>query len=64
MGADPTGGGSRGGAVAKKLDDRLSLAGLLRDEVRKAFPEHWSFQLGEIALYSFAILILTGTSGA
>ncbi|GAA4512196.1 ubiquinol-cytochrome c reductase cytochrome b subunit [Actinoallomurus oryzae] len=60
MGADRTGGGSRGGAVAKKLDDRLSLAGILRDEVRKAFPEHWSFQLGEIALYSFAILILTG----
>ncbi|MHC3474794.1 cytochrome bc1 complex cytochrome b subunit [Streptomyces sp. 7R007] len=29
--------------------------------LRKAFPDHWSFLLGEIALYSFVILVLTGT---
>ncbi|PKW11645.1 menaquinol-cytochrome c reductase cytochrome b subunit precursor [Streptomyces sp. 1222.5] len=28
--------------------------------LRKAFPEHWSFFLGEIALYSLLVLILTG----
>jgi ubiquinol-cytochrome c reductase cytochrome b subunit len=28
--------------------------------LRKAFPEHWSFLLGELALYSFAVLLLTG----
>lgn len=28
--------------------------------LRKAFPEHWSFLLGEIALYSFVVLLLTG----
>ena len=28
--------------------------------IRKVFPDHWSFLLGEIALYSFVILLLTG----
>jgi ubiquinol-cytochrome c reductase cytochrome b subunit len=28
--------------------------------LRKAFPDHWSFLLGEIALYSFLVLLLTG----
>ncbi|MEU7168079.1 ubiquinol-cytochrome c reductase cytochrome b subunit [Streptomyces morookaense] len=28
---------------------------------RKAFPDHWSFLLGEIALYSFMVLVLTGS---
>ncbi|MCL2734764.1 MAG: ubiquinol-cytochrome c reductase cytochrome b subunit, partial [Actinomycetia bacterium] len=28
---------------------------------RKAFPDHWSFLLGEIALYSFVVLLLTGS---
>ncbi|MGX4694049.1 cytochrome bc1 complex cytochrome b subunit [Streptomyces sp. JNUCC 63] len=41
------------------LDGRLPVSeggGLLR----KAFPDHWSFLLGEIALYSFVVLLLTG----
>jgi ubiquinol-cytochrome c reductase cytochrome b subunit len=25
------------------------------------FPDHWSFMLGEIALYSFVVLLITGT---
>ena len=29
--------------------------------LRKVFPDHWSFMLGEIALWSFVILLLTGT---
>ncbi|MDT0466482.1 cytochrome bc1 complex cytochrome b subunit [Streptomyces gibsoniae] len=28
--------------------------------LRKAFPEHWSFLLGEIALYSLIVLVVTG----
>src|SRR5579863_5374699 len=43
------------------LDDRLHGARGLRVFLRKIFPDHWSFLLGEIALYSFIILLLTGT---
>src|SRR5881409_4395745 len=42
------------------LDDRLGSAGFLRRAMNKVFPDHWSFMLGEIALYSFVILLLTG----
>jgi ubiquinol-cytochrome c reductase cytochrome b subunit len=42
-------------------DDRLRAAAPLRRLLRKVFPDHWSFLLGEIALYSFVILLLTGT---
>jgi ubiquinol-cytochrome c reductase cytochrome b subunit len=44
----------------KWLDDRTGLAGLVRPYFRKVFPDHWSFLLGEIALYSFIVLILSG----
>ena len=43
------------------LDDRLRGAKSFRNALRKIFPDHWSFLLGEIALYSFIILLLTGT---
>ena len=43
------------------LDDRLGGAAFLKRNMRKIFPDHWSFLLGEIALYSFIILLLTGT---
>lgn len=46
--------------AAGYLDDRLGVAKLLRRNYRKVFPDHWSFLLGEIALYCFVILILTG----
>jgi ubiquinol-cytochrome c reductase cytochrome b subunit len=42
------------------LDDRLHAAKGIRTFMRKVFPDHWTFLLGEIALYSFIILILTG----
>ncbi|GAA1523524.1 ubiquinol-cytochrome c reductase cytochrome b subunit [Kribbella lupini] len=42
------------------LDDRVGIAKLGRKNLRKVFPDHWSFMLGEIALYSFVILLLTG----
>jgi ubiquinol-cytochrome c reductase cytochrome b subunit len=49
------------GKVAKFFDDRLNLAGPMRKQLNKVFPDHWSFMMGEIALYSFIILLLTGT---
>jgi ubiquinol-cytochrome c reductase cytochrome b subunit len=49
------------GKVAKFFDDRLNLAGPIRTQLNKVFPDHWSFMMGEIALYSFIILLLTGT---
>src|SRR3954447_20571672 len=50
----------RAGAVATWADDRLGLATLARKNLRKVFPDHWSFMLGEIALWSFVVLLLTG----
>ena len=43
------------------LDDRFHGARGMRVLMRKVFPDHWSFMLGEIALWSFVILLLTGT---
>jgi quinol---cytochrome-c reductase cytochrome b subunit len=43
------------------LDDRLRGAKSLRSVLKKIYPDHWSFLLGEIALYTFIILLLTGT---
>jgi len=42
------------------LDDRLGLAALGKKNIRKVFPEHWTFMLGEIALWSFVVLLITG----
>ncbi|NEA26104.1 cytochrome b [Actinomadura bangladeshensis] len=42
------------------LDDRLGSTTFLKRNLKKVFPDHWSFMLGEIALYSFIILLLTG----
>ncbi|MGI8844676.1 MAG: cytochrome bc1 complex cytochrome b subunit [Thermoleophilaceae bacterium] len=43
------------------LDERLGAAQPLRKAMRYLFPDHWSFLLGEIALYSFVVLVATGT---
>jgi ubiquinol-cytochrome c reductase cytochrome b subunit len=43
------------------LDDRFHGARGMRTFFRKIFPDHWTFMLGEIALYTFIILLLTGT---
>jgi ubiquinol-cytochrome c reductase cytochrome b subunit len=47
--------------AADELDQRFHLAPALRRQINKVFPTHWSFMLGEIALYSFIILLLSGT---
>ena len=48
-------------AVGTWADDRLGLATAGKKQLRKVFPDHWSFMLGEIALWSFVVLLLTGT---
>jgi ubiquinol-cytochrome c reductase cytochrome b subunit len=63
---------TRGGAVAPRrrsatqsaanwVDERTSMSGLVKELGRKIFPDHWSFMLGEVALYSFVVILLTGT---
>ena len=47
--------------AAVQVDDRLQIASPLRRMFNKVFPDHWSFLLGEIALYSFIVLLLSGT---
>ncbi|QFU87660.1 cytochrome bc complex cytochrome b subunit [Amycolatopsis sp. YIM 10] len=47
-------------AGATWADDRYHLAKGMRHQLNKVFPTHWSFLLGEIALYSFIILIISG----
>ena len=49
------------GNVASYIDDRTGAAGWAKKNLTKVFPDHWSFMLGEIALYSFVILLLSGT---
>ncbi|MGE5289836.1 MAG: cytochrome b [Micromonosporaceae bacterium] len=51
---------SRLAKTARKVDDRFRSAGFLKGALKKIFPDHWSFLLGEVALYSFIILVLTG----
>jgi ubiquinol-cytochrome c reductase cytochrome b subunit len=46
--------------LAQAIDERLDGTSFLKRNLRKVFPDHWSFMLGEIALYSFVLLVLTG----
>jgi quinol---cytochrome-c reductase cytochrome b subunit len=43
------------------VDRRLGTNVLARKAMKYVFPDHWSFLLGEVALYSFVILVATGT---
>src|ERR1700756_3946040 len=42
------------------IDTRYHPSAAVRRQLNKVFPTHWSFLLGEIALYSFIVLLLTG----
>ena len=57
----PSGDGGPVGAVANWLDERTGGARGVRFLLKKVFPDHWSFMLGEIAMYSLVILLITGT---
>ena len=45
---------------ARWVDDRLGGAKFARTALNKVFPDHWSFMIGELSLYSFVVLLLTG----
>ncbi|MCI3934076.1 cytochrome bc1 complex cytochrome b subunit [Streptomyces sp. AN091965] len=51
---------AKGERLADWADGRLGIHTLGKSQLRKVFPDHWSFMFGEICLYSFLILILTG----
>jgi ubiquinol-cytochrome c reductase cytochrome b subunit len=46
--------------LVRVLDERSSSAGFVRENLRYLFPDHWSFLLGEVALYAFVVLVATG----
>jgi len=50
----------RVGRTAVWFDDRFAGSHFVRTALNKIFPDHWSFMLGELALYSFVVLIVTG----
>jgi ubiquinol-cytochrome c reductase cytochrome b subunit len=47
--------------TVRYLDRRAGAAPLTRKALRYLFPDHWSFLLGEVALYAFIVLVATGT---
>jgi ubiquinol-cytochrome c reductase cytochrome b subunit len=47
-------------ALVRYLDERSGTAPFLKRALRYAFPDNWSFLLGEVALYTFVILVGTG----
>jgi len=46
--------------AARWLDRNLGGSSILREELRHIFPDSWAFFLGEIALYCFIVLVVTG----
>lgn len=42
------------------VDERVGAGHWARKALKKVFPDHWSFLLGEIALFAFVILLATG----
>ncbi|WP_061965513.1 cytochrome bc1 complex cytochrome b subunit [Demequina aurantiaca] len=46
--------------TANYVDERTSIGGFVKFFARKIFPDHWSFMLGEVALYSFIVLLISG----
>ncbi|MDT0549827.1 MULTISPECIES: cytochrome bc1 complex cytochrome b subunit [Streptomyces] len=50
----------KGEALADWFDGRVGLFKMGKAQLRKVFPDHWSYLIGEIALYTFLIIILTG----
>jgi ubiquinol-cytochrome c reductase cytochrome b subunit len=56
----PAANGGKAGALASWVDERTGLAKGASYMLKKVFPDHWSFMLGEVAMYSMIICLLTG----
>src|SRR3978361_1166720 len=52
--------GEKAAAQGDAMDSRYHPSAAVRRQLNKVFPTHWSFLLGEVALYSFIVLLLTG----
>ncbi|GAB2514235.1 cytochrome bc1 complex cytochrome b subunit [Paramicrobacterium agarici] len=48
-------------AASNYIDERTSISAAVKEFGRKVFPDHWSFLLGEVALYSFIVILLSGS---
>ena len=46
--------------AGREFDERFGGSGFLSKALKKVFPDHWTFLLGEIAMYSFFILVASG----
>jgi ubiquinol-cytochrome c reductase cytochrome b subunit len=55
-----TRGAGPAAATADYLDQRTGIGTAVKAFARKIFPDHWSFLLGEIALFSFVVLLISG----
>lgn len=49
------------GRIANFVDSRVGASGIVKEFGRKIFPDHWSFMFGEVAMYTFVLLLLSGT---
>ncbi|GAB3540991.1 cytochrome bc complex cytochrome b subunit [Arthrobacter tecti] len=49
------------GKITNFVDTRVGGSAIVKEFGRKIFPDHWTFMFGEVALYSFVILLLSGT---
>ncbi|GAA1338731.1 cytochrome b [Arthrobacter roseus] len=49
------------GRITDFVDTRVGGSAMVKEFGRKIFPDHWTFMFGEVALYSFVILLLSGT---
>jgi quinol---cytochrome-c reductase cytochrome b subunit len=47
-------------ATVRFLEERTGSIPFIRKALRYVFPDHWSFLLGEVALYAFVVLVATG----
>jgi ubiquinol-cytochrome c reductase cytochrome b subunit len=56
----PSRGARAAAGTADYLDQRTGIGTAVKEFARKIFPDHWSFLLGEIALYSFITLLISG----
>ena len=52
---------TRTGRISNFVDTRMGVSPIVKEFGRKIFPDHWSFMFGEVALYCFVILLLSGT---
>ncbi|MFN8076263.1 MAG: ubiquinol-cytochrome c reductase cytochrome b subunit [Kineosporiaceae bacterium] len=60
MSTTTSSGAKLAGSVGNFADERFGASKGVKSFARKVFPDHWSFMLGEVALYSFIILLLSG----